>query len=73
LTLDELDSLAQTAGYTVVGRMEQVKEPDARYQIGAGKVEELAELVKKTGAEKIIFDNLLRPLQSYNLAKATNV
>ena len=65
--------MAQTAGYTVVGRMEQVREPDARYQIGAGKVEELAELVKKTEAEKVIFDNLLRPVQSYNLAKATNV
>jgi GTP-binding protein HflX len=53
--------------------MEQVREPDARYQIGVGKVEELAELVKKTGAEKVIFDNLLRPVQSYNLAKATKV
>jgi GTP-binding protein HflX len=73
LTLDELESLAQTAGYTVVGRMEQVREPDARYQIGAGKVEELAELVKKTEAGRVIFDNLLRPVQSYNLAKATNV
>ena len=29
--------------------------------------------MKKNGAEKVIFDNLLRPLQSYNLAKATNV
>jgi GTP-binding protein HflX len=29
--------------------------------------------VKKTGAERIIFDNPLKPVQSYNLAKATNV
>jgi len=53
--------------------MEQVREPDSRYQIGAGKVEELAELVKETGAKKVIFDNPLRPVQSYNLAKATGV
>jgi GTP-binding protein HflX len=53
--------------------MEQVRQADARYQIGSGKVEELAELVKGEGAEKVIFDNLLRPVQSYNLAKATNV
>ena len=53
--------------------MEQVREPDPRYQIGAGKVEELAELVKETGAGKVIFDNPLRPVQSYNLAKATGV
>ena len=65
--------MAESAGYTVVGRLEQVREPDARYQIGSGKVEELAELVKKTGAERIIFDNLLKPVQSYNIAKATNV
>jgi GTP-binding protein HflX len=56
-----------------VGRLEQVRLADARYQIGSGKVEELAELVKQKDAEKVIFDNLLRPLQSYNLAKATRV
>jgi len=56
-----------------VGRLEQVRQADARYQIGSGKVEELAELVKQKDAEKVIFDNLLRPLQSYNLAKATGV
>jgi GTP-binding protein HflX len=53
--------------------MEQVREPDSRYQIGAGKVEELAQLVKEREAEKVIFDNPLKPVQSYNLAKATNV
>jgi GTP-binding protein HflX len=65
--------LAESAGYDVVGQMEQIREPDARYQIGSGKVEELAELIKQTGAEKVIFDNPLRPVQAYNLAKATDV
>jgi len=46
---------------------------DARYQIGAGKVEELAQLVKETETQKVIFDNPLSPVQAYNLAKATNV
>jgi GTP-binding protein HflX len=72
-TLDELKSLADSAGYSVVGRVEQVRKPDSRYQIGAGKVEELAQLVKEKGAEKVIFDNPLKPVQAYNLAKATNV
>ncbi|MCJ7430702.1 GTPase HflX [Candidatus Bathyarchaeota archaeon] len=72
-SLEELRSLAESAGYTVVGTLEQVREPDARYQIGAGKVEELAKLVKETEAETVIFDNPLKPLQSYNLAKATSV
>ncbi|MEM2972113.1 MAG: GTPase HflX [Candidatus Bathyarchaeia archaeon] len=72
-SLEELKSLAESAGYTVVGKIEQVREPDSRYQIGAGKVEELAKLVKETGAQKIIFDNMLKPVQAYNLAKATGV
>jgi GTP-binding protein HflX len=72
-SLDELKRLAESAGYTVVGKMEQTREADARYQIGAGKVEELAKLVKETNAEKVIFDNPLKPVQSYNLAKATKV
>ncbi|MGC8940051.1 MAG: GTPase HflX [Candidatus Bathyarchaeia archaeon] len=72
-SLEELKNLAESAGYTVVGKVEQVREPDSRYQIGAGKVQELAELVKETGAQKIIFDNPLKPVQAYNLAKATGV
>jgi GTP-binding protein HflX len=53
--------------------MEQTRPPDSRYQIGAGKVEELARMVEETGADKIIFDNVLRTMQVYNLAKATKV
>ena len=71
--LSELKRLAEAAGYKVVAQMEQTRTPDARYQIGAGKVEELAGMVKENGAEKIVFDNPLRPLQAYNLAKASKV
>jgi len=53
--------------------MEQTRPPDSRYQIGAGKVEELARMVEETGASKVIFDNVLRTTQVYNLAKATKV
>jgi GTP-binding protein HflX len=72
-SLEELKKLAESAGYTVVAELEQTREPDSRYQIGAGKVEELAALVKETGAEKILFDNPLKTVQSYNLAKATGI
>ncbi len=72
-SLEELKRLAEAAGYTVAATLEQVREPDARYQIGAGKVEELARLVKENGIEKILFDNPLKPVQSYNLAKATGI
>ena len=72
-SLEELKKLAEAAGYTIVAKVEQLRKTDARYQIGAGKVEELAALVKEKSAEKILFDNPLKPVQSYNLAKATGV
>jgi GTP-binding protein HflX len=65
--------LAGSAGYLVVGKIDQTREADPRYQIGAGKVEELAQLVETTRADRVIFDNPLRTVQSYNLAKATHV
>jgi len=71
--LEELKKLAEAAEYKVVATVEQVREADARYQIGAGKVAELATLVKETGAKKILFDNPLKSVQSYNIAKATGV
>jgi len=71
--LDELKRLAESAGYAVVDKMDQTRPGDARYQIGPGKVEELAQLVKEKEAKKVIFDNPLSPLQAYNLAKATHV
>jgi GTP-binding protein HflX len=72
-SLEELKKLAESAGYTVVAKLEQTRTPNARYQIGPGKVEELAALVKETDAEKILFDNPLKTVQSYNLAKATGI
>jgi GTP-binding protein HflX len=72
-SLEELQKLAEAAGYNVVAKVEQIRKADARYQIGAGKVEELAALVKEKGAEKLLFDNPLKSVQSYNLAKATGI
>ena len=71
--LDELRALAEAAGYEVVGELEQVRRPDPRYQIGSGKAEELAEMVKRLEADVVIFDNELKPVQAYNLAKLTGV
>ncbi len=50
-----------------------MRKPDSRYQIGRGKAEELAGLVKDVDAEKVIFDNSIKPVQAYNLAKLTGV
>jgi len=71
--LDELRALAEAAGYEVVGQLEQVREPDPKYQIGSGKAQELAEMVKRLKADVVIFENELKPVQAYNLAKLTGV
>ena len=56
-----------------MGFIEQIRKRDPRYQIGRGKTNELAELVRKSDAKKIIFDNTLTPMQAYNLAKVTGI
>jgi GTP-binding protein HflX len=72
--LEELHGLATTAGATVVGSLLQRRQQihHATY-VGKGKVEELAELVKATDADVVIFDNELTPAQIRNLETATDV
>ena len=72
-SLSELKSLAESAGYVVVDSVEQVRRPDPGYQIGAGKAAELTRLVRDLRADRLIFDNSLKPIQSYNLAKVAGV
>ncbi len=50
-----------------------MRKAHPRYQIGSGKAKELAELVAQNHIERLIFDNELKPVQAYNLAKATGV
>jgi GTP-binding protein HflX len=69
--LEELHGLAITAGTQVVGELIQ-KRPAAEHgtYLGRGKVEELRQLVQKTKADVVIFDNELTPGQTRNLEKA---
>ena len=71
--MKELRSLAETAGYDVLLALEQIREADPRFQVGKGKVEELRQLVRENDVKKLIFDNDLKAIQSYNLAKETGV
>lgn len=57
----------------MVGSLEQVGETGSPYMIGKGKAQELAKTVKERGAEKVIFENDLKPVQAYNLAKLAGV
>jgi GTPase len=73
-SIDELATLAQSAGGVVVDRILQTRpKPDAATLIGSGKVEELAAQVKAYEAVSVIFDNELSPTQQRNLEKALEV
>src|SRR5664280_325479 len=65
----ELRELAKASGYHPLGELTQTRFPDSRYQLGRGKIEELAELVRSTGAEKVIFYNKLSTTQLFNISE----
>jgi GTP-binding protein HflX len=65
----ELQDLARSANYKVVGDITQTRRPDRKYQIGRGKVEELALMREELGADKIIFSNQLSATQIYNISE----
>ena len=67
-SMEELRELAASAGYESAGILTQKRpEPDAATCLGAGRLEELAEFVRNSGADAVIFDHELSPLQIRNL------
>lgn len=71
-SLDELASLARTAGAEVVGTMVQrLARPDATYYMGKGRANELADLRTQLDLDLIIFDDELSPSQQRNLERIT--
>ena len=66
--LDEFCELVRSAGPDIAGILSgSRKKPYTRFFIGTGKLEELRELVKSTGAEVVIFNHSLAPSQEKNL------
>ncbi|MFB6290243.1 MAG: GTPase HflX [Candidatus Bipolaricaulia bacterium] len=67
-SLEELGSLAETAGVEIVDRVIQRRnKPDSKFYIGKGKVDEIKSLVTELGAHVILFNDELRPAQARNL------
>jgi len=72
--LEELRGLALSAGAVVVGTLVQrLDRPVPGTYIGSGKLQELVQLVRQSGADVVIFDNDLTPAQTRNLELATGV
>ncbi|OJU94911.1 MAG: GTPase HflX [Solirubrobacterales bacterium 67-14] len=73
-TLDELGELLRTAGVATVGEVIQRRsEPDPDRYFGQGKLEEVREEVKRTGANLVACDDELAPRQERNLEAALEV
>ncbi len=72
--LEELRRLTDTAGGQVVAEVHQrIEAPNPATYIGKGKVEEVASAVTLSGADLVIFDEELSPVQGMNLEKGVGV
>ncbi len=73
-SLQELVSLAETAGVEVVSTLMQHRDaPDSKWFVGKGKAEELKALAEETGAHAAIFDQELSGAQVRNLEEFLDV
>ncbi len=68
--LDELMSLAETAGAEVVGRIKQrLKKINPATFIGKGKAEQILHQAKELDTQLIVFDDELSPTQTKNFQR----
>ena len=72
-SLEEIRRLAASAGVETLAVVQGKRQrPDAALFAGSGKVEEIAGLVKSTGASLVLFNHDLSPGQQRNLEKRLN-
>ncbi|TLY09029.1 MAG: GTPase HflX [Thaumarchaeota archaeon] len=71
--IKEAVSLADAAGYEVIDTVTQRQITRSRFGIGPGKAEEVKELVQELRPNAIIFDEMIKPTQMYNLARMCKV
>ena len=73
-SLDELGRLAESAGAEVVGRVTQErKAPTPGLYFGKGKVDELRDWSQRQGANLMISDDALSPIQERNLGGSLGI
>jgi GTP-binding protein HflX len=72
-SLDELRSLASSAGAEIAGEFTQRKDrPDPATLIGKGKLEEIAGAAASVSADVILFDHDLSPSQQRNIERVVS-
>jgi len=71
--IKEAAALADAAGYSIIKTVTQRQIIWSRFGIGHGKAEEVKELVLELKPDVIIFDEVLKPTQLYNLASLCKI
>lgn len=72
--MEELGSLAEACGMRVAGRITQkVSGINKTYYVGSGKVGEIRDYAAECGAQVVVFDNSLSPVQIRNLDRELNL
>jgi GTP-binding protein HflX len=73
-SLKELEKLADTAGAKIIGSITQHRDrPDSAFFIGHGKLADIQLACRAGGANLVIFDNELSPVQVNNLDLALGI
>ena len=74
MSMEELASLAKTAGAEVVGVYTQKREKyDSKTFVGSGKLEEIAQMVDADVVSTVVVNNRLTPRQNVNLEEILGV
>ncbi|MFQ7325300.1 GTPase HflX [Streptococcus oralis] len=74
MSMEELASLAKTAGAEVVGVYTQKREKyDSKTFVGSGKLEEIAKMVDADEVSTVVVNNRLTPRQNVNLEEILGV
>lgn len=72
--LDEFEELCRSAGVEVANIISSPRDrPDARYFVGKGKIEEVADQVIATGSDLVLVSCPLSAIQERNIEKACQV
>lgn len=66
-------ALCESAGYDIRKIIRQKILNKSKFGVGEGKVEELKELVASIKPDVIIYDEILKPSQNYNLASTLKI
>lgn len=73
-SLFELEELARAAGAEVVGScIQKLHQLNPATLIGSGKLEEIVQMVKESGASLVVMDHQLSGVQARNLSSALGV